>query len=305
MNWFSIAFIGPVLYAVSNHIDKYILEKFVKGGEAGAIVVFSSLFSVITLPLIYIVEPGIFLLDFKKAFILSLNGTINIICLILYFKVLRDNDTSLVIPFYQTIPVFGFILGYFVLGEVLTVGQISSCLLIILGSIILSFDLTGKLITIRTKVVILMLLGSCLFAINGVVFKLIAVQEGFWVAAFWEFAGKVLIGVLFLFLLPSYRKGFLSLLKSGSFPVLLLISFNETIFLIADGATIYATLLAPITLVMAINGFQPVFVFAFGIILTMFFPKILRESLSKNILYQKISAIGIITAGTFILGYFQ
>lgn len=302
MTWFWIALIGPILYAVSNHIDKYLLEKYFKGGEAGAVVLFSALFSIVALPVIYIIEPAVFSLGFATTAALSLNGTTNIICLILYFKALKGEDASSVVPFMQTIPVFGFILGYFILGEVLNQEQIIACLLIILGTIILSLDFRNSKIRIKKRVAVLMLASSLIFGINGVIFKMIAVEEGFWVSAFWEFAGKVILGIALFALVSSYRKQFLHVMKTNSLSATSLYSFNEFIFILADGFSIFATLLAPIALVMTVNGFQPVFVFIFGIILTLFFPKISQETLSKNILAQKILAIGVITVGTYMLG---
>jgi drug/metabolite transporter (DMT)-like permease len=301
MNWFLIALIGPVLYGISNHIDKYALEKYFKGGEAGAIVLFSSLFSIVLLPIIYIIEPTVFLVGFKTAAILLLNGTLNIVCLILYFKALRDDDASTVVPFYQMTPVFGFIFGYFILGEVLNFRQIIACLLIIIGAIVLSLDLTGPKINMKKRVVALMFTSSLLYGIGGVIFKLIATEQGFWVSAFWDFTGNLFIGILLFTFAASYRKEFLWVMRSNSLSVLSILSFNEFIFIIAEGASLYALMLAPVALVMTVNGFQPLFVFIFGIILTLFFPKLLEESLSRNILVQKISAIGIITVGTIIL----
>ena len=302
MNWFWIALIGPILYAVNNHTDKYLVSKYFKDGEAGAIVLFSALFSVVALPVIYIIEPAVFSLNIKTILALSLNGTVGIICLILYFKALRGEEASRVVPFFQTIPIFSFILGYFILGEVLSTKQILACGLIIIGTIIISLDFTGGALSVKKRVLVLMLINSFLFAVSGIVFKMIAVEEGFWISAFWEFAGKVFIGIFLFISTSSYRKQFLQVMKMNSLPIITINSFNELIFIFADGVTIYATLLAPIALVMTVNGFQPVFVFIFGIILTLFFPKIAKESLQKNELAQKILAIGIITVGTYILG---
>lgn len=302
MTWFWIALIGPVLYAVSNHIDKYLVDKYFKNGEAGAVVLFSALFSIVVLPVIYIIEPAVFSLGFKTTLALTLNGTTNIICLILYFKALRNEDASSVVPFMQTIPIFGFIFGYFILGEVLDEKQILACILIIIGTIILSLKFERGKVYFKKRVAALMLFSSLIFGISGVIFKLIATEQGFWVSAFWEFAGKVLLGIVLFSAVSSYRKQFLHVMKTNNFSAMSVYSFNEFIFVLADVASIYATLLAPIALVMTVNGFQPVFVFIFGIILTLFFPKIVKESLRKNELAQKILAIGIITVGTYILG---
>ena len=302
MNWFFIALIGPILYAISNHTDKYLLEKYFKGGEAGALVIFSALFSVVTLPIIYLIEPAVFSLGAKATLILTLNGTLNVVCLILYYKALKGEETSTVIPFYQTIPIFGFILGYFVLGEVLSINQIIASGLIIVGTIILSLDLSSSRTRVKKRVAILMLSTSFLFAVSGVIFKMVAIEEGFWESIFWDFSGKVILGVFLYIAFISYRRQFIKLLKMNSLSLISINSFNEALFILADGISAFATLLAPIALVMMVNGFQPLFVFLIGIIMTLFFPKIVDETLSKEIIAQKILAIGIITIGTYALG---
>ncbi len=49
----------------------------------------------------------------------------------------------------------------------------------------------------------------------------------------------------------------------------------------------YASLLAPVGLVSAISSSATFFVFLFGILLTMFFPKLGHEDLSARNLIQK------------------
>ena len=44
MQWFFIALIGPLMYALTNHIDKILLEKYFKNGGIGTILLFNSLF---------------------------------------------------------------------------------------------------------------------------------------------------------------------------------------------------------------------------------------------------------------------
>lgn len=302
MNWFYIALIGPVLYAISNHIDKYLLEKYFKGGEAGALVIFSALFSIVALPIIYLIDPAVFSLGIVTILILLVNGALTIICLILYFKALRDEEASVVIPFYQTIPIFGFILGYIILGETLNANQVLACSLIIIGTIIISLNFSDGKIKIRKRAAALMLLASFLYAVGGVIFKMIAIEEGFWTTIFWDFSGKVLLGMILFVFAFSYRRQFFQVMELSRLRVLSLNSFNEIIFIIAEGTFAYASLLAPIALVMTVNGLQPLFVFLIGIIMTILYPSLVSESLSKKNIAQKVLAIVIITIGTYMLG---
>lgn len=63
----------------------------------------------------------------------------------------------------------------------------------------------------------------------------------------------------------------------------------------------YAVLLAPITIIMTLNGYQPVFVFVLGIILTLLAPKLVNEKIKPRHLIHKGSAILIILVGTILI----
>lgn len=301
MRWFLIASIAPALYAVSNHIDKYLLTKYFKAGKVGSLVLFTTTFCLFALPIIFIIEPTVFTLEFTKALALVLNGSLIVICLILYFHALEIDETSAVIPFYQTIPVFGFILGYFILRESLVSKEIIACSFIIFGAIILSLELNNSKIRFKKAVVFLMLTASFFYAVNETIFKLIAINAGFWISVFWAFAGEALLGLLIFIFVGSYRKQFLQVIKVNKFSVLTLNSFNEILYTFASGITYFALLLAPVALVMTVNSLQPLFVFIYGIILTIFFPFLGKESLSRKIVTQKIVAIGLILLGTVLL----
>ncbi len=266
-------------------------------------VLFSSLFSFFALPLIYIVEPEVFNIGYIKVLALIGSGGLTIISLILYFYALGRDEASTVVPFYQTIPIFSFILGYLVLGETISPLEIFACILIISGAVILSLDLGGNKIRIKYKVALLMIGASLSFAIDGVIFKLIALNEGFWVSAFWEFSGKFFIGIVIYIFIRSYREQFWKILKNNKFSVIALNSLNESLYILADGIMYFATLLAPLVLVATVGSLQPFMVFIMGIFITRFFPGLGKETISKNVLAQKIMAIGIIIIGAYILGF--
>lgn len=56
------------------------------------------------------------------------------------------------------------------------------------------------------------------------------------------------------------------------------------------------------SLVQAIGGTTSFFVFAFGVILSLFFPKLGRENLSSRNLIQKAIAVTLIVAGVILIG---
>jgi len=146
-----------------------------------------------------------------------------------------------------------------------------------------------------------MLLASLLIAISGLLFKVVAVEANFWTATFWAYAGEILMGAIFLVFIKSYRVEFWQVIQINKLAVLSLNAFNEVINVIATLIFRFVILLAPLALIWAINGLQPLFVFLFGVILTLFFPNLEKESLAKKNVIQKIFTILIMFLGTYFL----
>ena len=84
---------------------------------------------------------------------------------------------------------------------------------------------------------------------------------------------------------------------------LILNTTNEALNLISHLLVNYANLIIPVALVTVLNGFQSAFVFIFGVIGTIIFPKYIKEDLSKNNVIQKILCIILSIVGLIILVY--
>lgn len=302
MTWFFIALIGSLFYASTNHIDKYLISKYLKGGEVGSLIIFSSIFSIFALPIVYLIRPEVFSVTLIQGIVLAVTGMMTVTAVLLYFYALQEDEATNVVPFYQTIPIFAFVLGYMILGETVSSVQAIASLVIIAGATILSFEFSRGKTRFKSKVVFFMLVASLLFALSSVVFKLIALEEGFWLSTFWSLAGKVILGGFFLTAVPIYRNQFFTVLKDNKVRILALNSTNEVLAILADGFINFATLLAPVALVLLAGAFQPVFVLMIGVILTIFFPQISKESLSRNHVIQKVIAISLIMLGTYFIG---
>lgn len=305
MNWFLIALINPVVHAFVNHFDKYLISKFLKNGSVGSLILFSALFAVFALPFIYIFKPGvIYSVSFSDAVILMVNGAVLVGAIICYLYALEDDEASYVAPLFQLIPVFGFILGYLLLGEILTGRQVVAGLLILLGSLFLSLELSGNGKKIKTRLVLLMVGSSLLYAINAVVFKSVAVNAGFVDSVFWDMAGKFIFGVILFFVIRPYREQFLALIRDNGAYVLGLNIVNEIMGLVGEFALVLAVLYAPVALVQSVGGLQPAFVLIIGILLTKFLPHFGEEKLERKFLVQKFIGIAIITGGVYLLQLF-
>ncbi len=301
MNWFLIGLLPPALWSATNHLDKYLISKFFKGGGVGALMVFSSLIGLFLLPFIAFIHPEVLVFS-SQNILIAANGFLYILAVLPYFYALQKDEASICVPLFQLIPVFSYVLAYFVLGETLTNNQLLGGLLIVLGAIGISLDLSdGKKVKFKKEVFWLMMLSSIIFALNFMFFKYFAIQSSFWFTSFWDYVGFAVFAVLLMVFVKSYREQFIDVMKRNRAVVLGLNGVNEVINIMAKVAFNFASLLAPITVIWIVNGFQPFFVFAYGVILTLLFPKIVKEDISRKSLTQKILAILVMFAGTYFL----
>ena len=229
------------------------------------------------------------------------NGCLLLLAILLYLNALKRNEPSIVAPFFQSIPIFGFILSYMILRESLNYNQILASGLIVIGGLVLSVETFSGSYRIKKRLLLLMG-GSCiLYALNVVIFKSIAIQQGFLDSLFWDMVGKVMLGLFLFSFIQSYRKQFYYLLKANRLTIIGLNILNEGIALIGEIALVFASLFAPITVVQSVGGLQPAFVFFLGVIFSLLFPKFSQESLRPNVLVKKLIGIVIISAGAFLI----
>jgi drug/metabolite transporter (DMT)-like permease len=302
MIWFFVAIIAPFLYAITNYIDKMLLDKYFKNNGAGTILLFSALVSLFALPFLFLMDPTILDISGKNILILLIVGVLNILVLFCYLIALKDEEASIVVVFYQLVPVFGAVLGYFFLGEILTKIQIIAMAIIILGTTIIAFEVdSDNKFKLRKKTILPMLAAALFWAIESVLFKSAALEEDLWKSLFWEHVALVLVGALIFMFVKTYRKSFLLAIKNNSRSILSFNFANETVYILGNVASGAAYLLAPVGLVLLTESFQPIFVLAIGLFLTFFFPRVTTEKVRARNVWQKVIAILITGIGTYLL----
>ena len=300
MTWLIYSIIPALLWASVNYIDKYLIEKFCKGLNVGALVLFSSFIGIPVSIFIFAIYPGVFDINFFEMFILTLSGNFFLLGVVFYLYALSKDETSTVAPQLLMIPVFSGLFSYLFLGEKLSFIQMIGVLTVILGSLLLSIDINDlRKPKIKFPIFVLMLFSSAFMALNAVIFKFGVVSDvSFWTVAFWEHIGFVIFGIFCFIFVKSYKIEFLHLVKKNGLGILSLNFLNEVITIIGNVIFHYATLLAPIAIVETVTeGIQPLFVILYGILLTIFFPKIINENIERKSLLQKILAIGIMYLG--------
>lgn len=302
MNWFLIALAAPFLWSIASIVDKYLVEKYSTGHHgSGGLVLFSSLIGLFIAGGILIFTNGIFNISITDKLLLLLAGGLSIAWIILYLFALEIEDISAITPWFLVIPIFGYIFGYFFLGETLTTHQLIGSGIIMFGVLLISIDFAGEKRKLKLKPAFYMLCVSIIVAIIGVIFKYVTIEGNFWVSSFWEYLGLGLSGLFIFIFVPKFRREFMYMNRKGGPKILALNTFSESIASIGNSLTSFAFLLAPITMVYLVGSFQPVITLFLTILGTKFFPKIITESLHRKVLIPKALAIIIIVAGSVFL----
>ncbi len=300
--WIIFSILPPLMWSITNHTDKYLVTKYLKNQGGASIIILSALFGVMILPYIMFMHLSSISMSFNHILLLMLAGALTIINYLFYIFALSEEETSVIVPLYQTIPVFSFILGYFFLGETLSIQQMIASVLIIFGSILISLDLKSTKLKIKNKILFLMLSASLMAALTSLIFKYVAIKESYWGSSFWVFIGLILAAIILLIFVKKWRQELIQILKQDKFAIIGLNTLNEVMNIGASLIFSYATLIAPLALVAVIsNGFQPIFVLLFALIFSIFIPKYVSEELSRKHLIQKIISVVIIFIGTYLL----
>jgi drug/metabolite transporter (DMT)-like permease len=296
MPWLGYALLGPVLWAISIHLDKYLVERFFKQTGVAGLLVFSALIGLLSLPPIAYYQPGVASLPLAGVLIIMLAGVLYMAAMLFYLRALQAEEASVVAPFYQAAPLFGFALGYLVLGETLSHRQLLGGAAIVGGALVdsLRFETVGS--RFKGRIAALMLACAFSLAISALIFKIFAVRDEFWITTFWTYAGEAVFGFVLL-AIPTCRRDFFAVLRANRGAVLSINAVNEIINLIGSLAARYALLLAPLGLVQAVGSTTSIFVFLIGVLLSLFLPAVSRETMAPMALAQKAAAALLVAIG--------
>lgn len=306
MSWIPFALITPICLAAVNHIDKHLVNTFFKGRSIATLAIISALAGLPTCFLIWLLSPtNVLKINPFHAYLLILNGCLLIASLIPYFKALELEEASVVSPLSQMIPIISLLLGHIFLNEQVSTLQLFSAGIILAGVLLLSLEINlKKTFHVKKRAFLLMLLFSLALSINGIVFKIVAIQADFWTTLFWEYVGFLAIALGMLLLIKKFRQQFLYSLKANRFSIIGINLLNEAFAVIAQTSFHFATLFVPVGIVFSLTeGTQPFFVLFFGILITKFWPHLGEENINKRYLLQKLIALTLMAIGIHFLSF--
>jgi drug/metabolite transporter (DMT)-like permease len=300
MAWLFFAFSGPVLWAISTHFDKYLVERYFKHSDVAVLLLFTAFMGLLALPFIAYYERTVFEPGPVSIALIILSGILYMGATLFYLHALQSEEASVVAPFFQAVPLFGYVLAYFVLGERLSILQATGGVLIVAGAAIVSLRFGQPAHKFKLRLILLMLCCGLTAAVSSLIFKLFAIQVAFWTTTFWMFVGEAIFGVALL-CVGGYRRQLVDLFRANAAALMSINGSNELINLGGGLGNRYALMFAPLSIVQAIGSTTTLFVFLFGVLFSLLFPQLGRETLSWRDLLQKGTAAVMVALGVALV----
>lgn len=300
MNWLVITVIAYFLVALEVILDKFLLSS--KRVSHPAIYAFYSgalsLFAVVFIPF------GVHWLSPRLMVLSLLAGAVFTYGILALFFAIKENEASQVMPVVGAmIPLTTFFLSWLFLKERLAEIQIWGVALLILGGLLISFDLPLK---IKKKKFFagfeLSVLAGFLLAVAFTSFKHFFDKNNFITVFTWTRVG-LFVGALSLLLEPEWRRiimGSLGGFKGGqkeNHQTGALFVLNKILGGVGSILTNYAIKLGSVTIVNALVALEYGFIFIFSLFFSIWFPVAFKEKRTWPDMAQKIISIIIITSG--------
>lgn len=281
------ALIPPFLDSVINYLDKFLLSKY--NVSSTALTIYSGFFALLSGIIVFLfIELDV--ADLETMAILTASGFMGVLILLAYFKALTLNEASRVASLFQLNPVLVLPLSAVVLEEDLLFKQYVGGFLIIASGFMLSIQkLHGGVFKIN-KAFWYMLLASFFSAMVYISFKLGVKELGFWSAIPYEGMGSGLASLCIL-LYGNNLKNLKKEMKKISKKVFVYLTISEIIYRSSRLSFYFALSLIPAAIVAVLQGFQPLFLLIEGIILSLWFPHIIKEVVTKGTVGIKVVAV--------------
>ncbi|MFH1462628.1 MAG: hypothetical protein ABIG08_02980 [bacterium] len=299
MTWLLAAVLSYLFLAMAVLIDKYILAGPLSSPKVYAFYVgmFGG-FALILIPFGFAVIP-----EASLILLALLAGFFRTFAIVFLFTAIKNSEASRVVPAIGgLIPLFTFGLAFILSKgkDMLSVSEASAFIFFILGTVLITLK-KEKFITLQSLKI--SAAAALFFASSFVLSKFVYLQQSFVSGFIWIMLGAFLAALL-LILSKEVRGEIFQkkeiLKRKTAFTFL----FNQTLGAAGFILQNWAIVLVPLSLlsfVFALEGVRYVFILIFAVFLSLKFPKILKEEISKGIILQKILAILLIGGGLALL----
>lgn len=296
MSWLIITILAYFLSAIVSLFDKYLLKEPIPSSKIYSFYV--GILGILILVLVPFVDFSI--PTTLQLFLCLLAGAFFIFSLSIFLKAVKLFEVSRVVPTVGALtPLFVLGLTFLFTKQILNFYQFGALFFLLTGTFLISWNKKK----IDFNCLWLSTIAAFLFSLAFFLAKIIYLTQPFWSGFIWMRVGGFLMALFFLLSKEVREELFIKRvsfkLKTAStfllgqiFGAGSLILQNWAIALIPFGS---------LALINALEGTKYVFVVIFTTLLSLKFPEILKEEISKEVLFQKMIAILLIGGGLVLL----
>jgi len=297
LTWLIVIILAYLFFGFASLGDKLVLTGRPKPNSYTFYVGIFGIFVILFIPFINFGLPNSAGLTW-----IILDAIVRILGMYTMYSALERFDVSKVIATIgATQPILIFILTWvFFKVQAMPAMDILAFIILLTGSIIISIE---KNIRITGDYLKITLFSSLMFSLDYIFTKLVFQNQPFLQGVVWT--GIFIFLLVFVFLLSQKsRKEIFSKKMVLDKKTDLFFVYAQVCGGIANFLQSFAIYLAPAIFLATINslkGVQYIFLFLMTLFISYFYPKILKENISKRIIFQKIVSIVLIVIGLVIL----
>lgn len=292
--WLAYGLLFSLLYAVSNIIDKLLLESRIRNIYSQAIIG-AGCYLIFAFG-VAVFHPLTGLPAGAVALALA-NGCIIALAVIGYYRSMQMEEITRVVPLLNLTPLFTAMLAYFMIGEGLAPHFYLAIIAMACGAVLISVkSLRGMLRLSKAEGIILP--TAALWGLIAVLDKIVLGHMSFWnlySLQFFSYAGVISL----LALSKSNRSAVLALVKDRT---ALFILLSEVFAFSAYTLEMKSMSLTEVSFVSAFGAVSPLWVLILSILLAVYFPKLHKEPHTPWQIAMKAAATLLIIAGAAVIG---
>jgi drug/metabolite transporter (DMT)-like permease len=297
LDWTNAAVLSAAIMAVVNILDSHLVSKRVPSLQAFLIP--AGILSAINATILFKIFPLPQDLGLIPFLMTVLSSVLYALGVLLILHILQTREVSRVIPVIHTHPVFVAILAVLFLGETLSYLEWIAFMAVVLGAILISIQRGTRCSgTGFAGSLFLPLIASLLLATANITSKY-ALEH----ISHWNMLAFGNLFMVFIFLSVSLRPLPLRQLRTMRRPVLAagLLVLTNALVLVGMSLMFWAIQRGPVSLVSAIGGARPAFVFAYVLILSRISHVLLEQRMGRQTIAMRLAAIAMIVGGITII----
>jgi drug/metabolite transporter (DMT)-like permease len=295
MNWIILVLIATSLWAIMGIIHKFVRVEYIEDSIGYLIFIVPT----VLFTLVLLLFQPFTLLKGTQAFLAILSGVFTMIGCYFYIEALHKEEVSRVFILSRISPIIVLILSTIFLNEILTMRQYLAFALIFIGTILISFKKVEDKIKLSIGA-LLVLMSSLFWSTQTVILKYIS-EINLATTMIHREAGY-LIAIIVIFLFSSKaRSSTKKIIKDLNIKKTIIVYSAEIMGMTGMFLVYLAIQQGPVSLVQVAEGFEAVFVLILAVIISKFFPKILKEKFDIKTISIKIISIVLMLGGLFMI----